>query len=1154
MPEKPNVDSIFLKAAEIEQTEKRAAFVQEACGEDSRRRSEVEKLLAAHDQAGSFMRESDGPSPTIDQQSPYLDEGTEIGNYKLLQRIGEGGFGSVYMAEQLRPVRRKVALKLVKPGMDSRDVIARFEAERQALALMDHPNIAKVLDAGTTDAGRPYFVMELVKGVPITEYCDKNRLNTRDRLELFVTLCHAVQHAHQKGVIHRDIKPSNIMVTLHDGKPVPKVIDFGVSKALNQQLTEKTLFTRYGQMIGTPQYMSPEQAEMSGLDVDTRSDIYSLGVVLYELLIGRTPLESERLRSASYVEMQRMIRDEEPPRPSVRLSTLGEELTIVAKDRSVDPGKLRQTICGELDWIVMRALEKDRGRRYTTASSFADDVARYLGDEPIEACPPSTVYRFRKFARRNKGPVVAALAVSTALVIGVIVATVGMVHANTARRHAEALAADLDEAVRQKSTLADQEQKAREKAEQTSKTLDETLYAQRIARAYQYVLDNRPIEALRLLEVCPPHLRDWEWDYVKRRCHVKDQRPFEVLGRVRSISVRASDDTFGSELGEKVVVGLNNGKAILFDKHLEGDRQEFSFHDKTAEPRLMSWLQLSPTQDVLAAAASSDGAELRHLREQTLNFLKTEHPINSVAFSPKGKYLATVGRESKVRLWDVATGMPLDVLPLGDVWAWAVCFSPDGRSLAAGGTDGELRVWDVKTRRLRFEPERRHWAPVTSICFSSDSKRLVSASYDQFIRVRDSESGELVEEWSAGKGNISCVAYNPTGTRLASACSDGTVTIWNAANFQRLLVLSDHDEVPHALAFSENGKTLFSGGSGSQVHIWDGTPWDASLERKPRVLTGFKSRILALAINPLGSELAAGGEDGAVMTWGLPSGQLKKEIHEHGEFGVVFALEYEPDGTHVISSGGSDEGFSVVRRWNTQTQTEADAYPPINRDLGEAFSVAINPAGDRFVVGGANGQLQVYEINSGKPVGILGRHERPIETMAFAPKRPFLVSASDEREIKLWNSEHLEESQEGEILLDCQGTWNLQMGFHPDGQLLALGDGKDVLLYNLETRAEIGRLSGHGDAVNATVFSHDGKIIASGSTDGTVKLWDANTSELIETLLAEGAVYRVAFTPDDDLLATAGEDPEVKLWNLSFLKKDTLSSDRHGSLENANSD
>ncbi len=330
--------------------------------------------------------------------------------------------GLVFVAEQQHPVRRKVALKVIKPGMDSRDVVARFEAERQALALMDHPHIAKVLDAGATDSGRPYFVMELVKGIPITDYCDQNQFTPRERLELFAHVCHAVQHAHTKGVIHRDIKPSNVLVTLHDGTPIVKVIDFGVAKAIGQQLTEKTIYTRFAQMIGTPLYMSPEQAQMSGLDIDTRSDIYSLGVLLYELLTGTTPFDSERLKQAAFDEMRRIIREEEPPKPSTRLSTLGETLSAVSLKRRTEPRKLPALVRGDLDWIVMKALEKDRNRRYETANEFVQDVQRHLRDEPVLAGPPGMVYRLRKFGRRHRTPLLVALAFVVCICVSAVLA------------------------------------------------------------------------------------------------------------------------------------------------------------------------------------------------------------------------------------------------------------------------------------------------------------------------------------------------------------------------------------------------------------------------------------------------------------------------------------------------------------------------------------------------------------------------------------------------------------------------------------------------------------------------------------------------------------------------------------------------------------
>jgi Tol biopolymer transport system component/tetratricopeptide (TPR) repeat protein len=417
-----DIELILLEALEKQTSQERAIYLDQVCADDAPMRAELDSLLEFHEHAGDFLEASPvAQNVTLDESPVAEGPGTVIGRYKLLEKIGEGGMAVVYMADQEEPIRRKVALKIIKLGMDTRQVIARFEAERQALALMDHPNIAKVLDAGATETGRPYFVMELVQGVSITEYCDKNNLSTKDRLALFIQVCHAVQHAHQKGIIHRDLKPSNVMVTHHDGRPVPKVIDFGIAKATNQKLTEKTLFTRYAHIIGTPAYMSPEQAELSDLDIDTRTDIYSLGVLLYELLTGTTPFSEEELRKAGYVEMQRVIREQEPAKPSTKLSTLGDTLTDIAKHRGCTPELLRKAVRGDLDWIVMKSLEKDRARRYETPNALASDILRHLEHEPVLARGPGTAYRLQKLLRRHRSQVLAGVGITAAVAAAVVV-------------------------------------------------------------------------------------------------------------------------------------------------------------------------------------------------------------------------------------------------------------------------------------------------------------------------------------------------------------------------------------------------------------------------------------------------------------------------------------------------------------------------------------------------------------------------------------------------------------------------------------------------------------------------------------------------------------------------------------------------------------
>jgi WD40 repeat protein len=703
-----------------------------------------------------------------------------IGPYKLLEQIGEGGFGVVFLAEQQQPVRRKVALQVLKPGMDTRQMVARFEAERQALALMDHANIAHVLDAGATERGRPYFVMELVRGVPITPFCDANRLAPRQRLELFVAVCQAVQHAHQKGIIHRDLKPSNVLVTLHDGVPVVKVIDFGIAKALGQRLTDKTLFTGFAQMLGTPLYMSPEQAELSGLGVDTRSDIYTLGVLLYELLTGTTPFDQERLRQVDFDELRRILREEEPPKPSTRISTLGQAAATVSTNRQSEPKKLCQLLRGELDWVVMKALEKDRARRYETASAFAADVQRYLKDEPVSACPPSVLYRFRKFARRHKALLVTAALLAFLVGLGMTEAT-GMT----------SLAAMVIRAFPGGGTTV---------SEVDDRTRKEQTPQGRFA-------DGPAGEVCRL----------------EGHTHEVFSLAFSPNGRRILVG-----NGLGVKDGKHVMKGSDHG-VRLYD--LETGRELCCFRGHTAPVLAVAFAAdgrhaLSSCEGFIRVWDLQTGNEVRH-------FEGYPGKCCCAAFSADGRRALTGGIDRRVRLWDVDTGRELRSFTGPTDAIWSVALSPDGSRVLAGCGGGHvagkyvppsgltLRLWDADSGEElhRFGGYTGH---VICVAFSPDGRFALSGG-DPKGRLWEVESGELLRCFEGHIDAVGAVAFSPDGRRALSAAADepdrrdGSVRLWDVPSGTEVRRFPAHPGGAGVGVFSPDGRYALSGG------IFDGT-------------------------------------------------------------------------------------------------------------------------------------------------------------------------------------------------------------------------------------------------------------------------------------------------------------------------------------------
>jgi serine/threonine protein kinase len=686
--------------------------------------------------------------------------GSEIGRYKLLEKIGEGGMAVVYMAEQRHPVRRRVAVKVIKLGMDTRQVIARFEAERQALAMMDHPNIAKVFDAGTTDAGRPYFVMELVRGVPITEYCDSNELNARERLGLFLQVCQAVQHAHQKGIIHRDLKPSNILVTLHEGKHIVVIIDFGIAKATGHQLTEKTLFTQYAQMIGTPEYMSPEQAEMGRLDVDTRTDIYSLGVLLYELLTGTTPFDPKTLREAGYAEIHRIIREDRPHKPSTRLSALGITLADTARRRGTLPELLRKEVKGDLDWIVMKCLDADRNLRYDSAGGLAVDIQRHLGNEPIVARPRSTLYRLQKAWRRNRVAISAAILTAVVLVLGTVVSTW---QANVAAR------ARHDALTAQRRAEAESQAKgAALKAARRSLYPADIVLAQQslesgnLGRTHELLLKHRPLED-------GDDLRGWEWRYLRRQSQSDD---LAILGR-----------------------------------HANG----------------VNCVAFSPNGDLIASGSRDGAVKLWDLSTMSqIGELAHANVVPCLRFSNNGQTLATLSGLQGVTLWDVRTKEKIDRIPLDlrakQMFVSAIAFSPvEDRILALGNPEGEILLWDISSRPAAELARRKLFDhPIKSLSFSSDGKRI-AVGEDSLeggrIGIADANSLELALVLAGHENAVSTVAFSPDNQVLASGGWDHRIILWSIRDGMEIGCLTNHTGWVGEVQFTPDG-LMVQGGIG----------------------------------------------------------------------------------------------------------------------------------------------------------------------------------------------------------------------------------------------------------------------------------------------------------------------------------------------------
>ncbi len=1070
--------------------------------------------------------------PLFEQPSPKQTDhnlGKLIANrYRLINVLGQGGMGTVYLAEQSEPVKRQVALKLIKAGIDSRSYITRFEAERQALAVMDHPNIARVYDGGTTELQQPYFVMELVQGIPITQYCDQQRLNPKARLELFVLICQAVQHAHQKGIIHRDLKPGNVLVTSVDGKPVPKVIDFGLAKATEQPLTDETIEERGA--VGTPAYMSPEQADPENMDVDTRTDLYALGVILYELLTGSTPIDVKQFRRGALLEMLRMVREVDPPKPSTKLSS-AEELPSIAANRDLEPKQLLAWIRGDIDWIVMKSLEKDRNRRYETANGFAGDVQRYLNGEAVLAHPPGRWYRLKKFVKRNKVQVVAAGLVFIALLTGLVGTAYGIIKnegertANSLREVAENQSEiakrERDEKENQRKMASnaradaekarDGEKTARQQVEREREKLTRFEYGRTIQVAQQEWRDNNLTATLALLAGTRPDLRGWEWRYVNKLCH---QEILTLKGHAGPLL----SATFSLD-GSRLVTGSSDMTAKVWDVESGTELLTLKGHQ-----HVISSASFSPDGLRVVTSSPDKTAKLWDLKTgaELLTFKGHTGEVMFASFSPDGSQLVTGSYDKTAKIWDTKTGKEVLTLVGHDYVVSSGSFSPDGSSVLTGSYDMSSIIWDTNTGAKRLTL-KGHTSPVLSASFSRDGTRVVTGSYDKTARVWDSKTGTEKQIFIGHADGVNSASYSPDGLRVVTGSFDKTAKVWDTKTGAELHTYRANGV--RSVSFSPDGSQVVTAGSSDTAAKF----WDAkSSSEFTTLLTVHPYNVNSASFSPDGSRIVtSGGNDKTARVWDAVTGAelLTFKGHSSGIFQSSFSL----DGTRVVTAGGADK---TVKVWDAKSGNEL-----LNFKWHGLYvtSAKLSPDGSRVVIAGYDKIAKVWDTKTGAELLTLKGHKGNITSVSYSPDGLRIVTISQDSTAILWDA------RTGAVILVISRPINsdntyffTSVSYSPDGsQILTGNNNKTANVWDVKTGAELLTLRGHTGSVTSAVFSPDGlRVLTAGREDKTIKVWDAKTGAELLALKGQSSIGSALFSPDGSRIVGMGmNDGVLRIWD-----------------------
>ncbi len=1163
-----NEKNIFKVACSIESKDAQEEYLNQVCGEDVPLLKRVVVLLRMHAEEPDFLE-----SPAISVERTFITPqpteapGAMIGPYKIREQLGEGGMGVVYVADQTEPVRRRVALKVIKPGMDSKEIIGRFQAERQTLAIMSHPNIAKVLDGGTTENGRPYFVMELVKGIPITEFCDQQKLNIRERLELFTTVCQAVQHAHMKGIIHRDLKPSNVMVELHDVLAVPKVIDFGIAKATNQQLTQQTVYTQFSQLVGTPLYMSPEQAQVSGIDIDTRSDVYSLGVMLYELLTGVTPFDKSTLSSVGIDEMRRIIREDEPLRPSNKVSTLEhQEISTISASRQTIPKEMSLSMQRELDWIVMKALEKDRTRRYESANALAADIQRYLNDEPVEACPPTVKYRLTKYAKRHKGLLTTAAVMALTLLAATGVSVSYAVQADQERQQADTARDDADEqkndaidarleaetqteiatelAVRadnatQQAKLAQQREVIeRQRAEKALYVSSTRLAAANVrsgghSESFDLLLQQFPIEA-------DADHRDWEWYFLLSQ---SNQSLLSWQGSASNIP-----DIAWSPDGQRIATASWAG----FDAEIWNAETGESIRQFNESRMLAMGIDWNPDGQQLAWGSVSSDCHVRVWDEQSDEIVKLHANTashRSVRWNPDGtQILLAAIVESNPEPWMDGTNLviwkrvdrdwELHVKIATGKFLESAEWNFDGSKIAV---EGSGKVWLVSPETL----ESLHEFPIKGVSDASwhrSNNRLAvtTDSGDCVILDVDAESEE--KRFQAHQGKIRDVQWSPDGKKIATCGVDGFVKIWTTDDWSLVSVYSGHEGIVNAVSWHPDSEKVASCGYDGRINIWPVVP---------------ESPIFNFQTSPINSplDLFAWTADGLIRTSDKTRGVVDRdprtgEIQRHLEL---------PDGKWVLRGrhlafhhgprDKSDQSADVIvfknERSPSQTKikplyriwTHSDATQFVYSTGRNSFLTLSNLSDEKQLQLGSE---KLYHIGSvswspdGSTIAVVGGGLESDDGYPQYSSWLHLFNARTGQAITRWSV--------GENRLDAEAvTWS------PDSTKVAAATHDGVCsVFDAKTHRQLLSRRIHRLKVISMSWHPDGKRIASACADQSVAIWDSESGDVLVRFPVEADVRHIEWSPDGKMLASKDAAGHFRVWDATtgfeFAESDEVSN------------